>query len=118
MMSKIIGSLIPGLLLGFAFARAQGTTATLSGTVSDQAGAAVPEAVITIQNESTGWQRETKTNSDGEFTLFFLPPARYTVKATRQGFLATEIKNMVWKWGRNFLSRFRSKPPVHRHPLL
>ena len=99
MIKKILGSLILGLVLGFSSAHAQGTTATLSGTVSDETGAAVSEASIFIRNESTGWQRETKTNGDGEFTLSFLPPGQYTVKATRRGFQETEIKNMILEVG-------------------
>ncbi len=99
MIKKILGSLILGLVLGLSSAHAQGTTATLSGTVLDEAGAAVSEAGIFIRNESTGWQRETETNVHGEFSLSFLPPGQYTVKATRRGFQETEIKNMILEVG-------------------
>ncbi len=94
-MKRIITSLFLGLLLGLSSAYSQGTTATLSGTVSDEDGAAVPDAIVTVRNDGIRWQRETTTNSAGDFTLSFLPPGRYAVKAARQGFLATEIKDMA-----------------------
>ncbi|MDQ3221353.1 MAG: TonB-dependent receptor [Pyrinomonadaceae bacterium] len=99
MMNKIIGCLILGMGFCFVSIKAQGITATLSGMASDEARAAVPDAVITIRNENTGWQRDAKTNGDGEFTLSFLPPGQYTIQAARQGFQKTELKNLVLEVG-------------------
>ncbi|MBA3257577.1 MAG: TonB-dependent receptor [Pyrinomonadaceae bacterium] len=109
-MKRIIASLFLGLLLGLSSAYSQGTTATLSGTVSDEDGAAVPDAIVTVRNDGIRWQRETTTNSAGDFTLSFLPPGRYAVKAARQGFLATEIKDMALEVGAQLSLKIALKP--------
>ncbi|MBA3573163.1 MAG: carboxypeptidase regulatory-like domain-containing protein, partial [Pyrinomonadaceae bacterium] len=109
-MKRIITSLFLGLLLGLSSAYSQGTTATLSGTVSDEDGAAVPDAIVTVRNDGIRWQRETTTNSAGDFTLSFLPPGRYAVKAARQGFLATEIKDMALEVGAQLSLKIALKP--------
>src|ERR1051326_9052125 len=47
--------------------KAQGATATLSGTVMDQNGAVIPGANITVLNIGKGFQRTTTTGDDGTF---------------------------------------------------
>ncbi len=72
-------------------ALAQSSTATISGTVVDEGGAVVTEAQIAAINADTGLRRQATTNSDGYFTIPLLPPGRYTITATRQGFSPMEI---------------------------
>ncbi|MDQ3256264.1 MAG: carboxypeptidase-like regulatory domain-containing protein, partial [Acidobacteriota bacterium] len=98
-MKSIISSLLLNLLLVCSFAHAQVTTATLGGTVTDEAGAALSDATVILRNDGTGWRRETKTDDNGSFTLSFLPPGRYSVNATQQGFTTTEIKDMALEVG-------------------
>lgn len=74
---------------------AQSTLATLSGIVEDENGSVVPNAEITVLNPGTAQQRKTTTNSEGYFTITFLPPASYTVTAKREGFAPLEIKTIV-----------------------
>src|SRR5580704_5924513 len=62
------------------------TTATLSGTVTDTAGAVIPDAQVTIVNQDTNAQISTKTNSVGNFVLTGLPVATYSVTISKQGF--------------------------------
>src|SRR5262249_8830405 len=83
------------LILATPSAYAQSVTATLSGTVEDANGSLIPNAEITILNRSTAQQRKTITNSEGNFTFTFLPPARYTLTAKREGFASVEIKDIV-----------------------
>ena len=92
---RLVGALLWIFLLGLQLAYAQGATATLSGTIMDSSGAAVPDAILTVINESTRLQRETTSGSEGYFTIPLLPPGRYTVTAKRQGFNQTEIKDLV-----------------------
>jgi outer membrane receptor protein involved in Fe transport len=75
--------------------RAQGATATLSGTVTDQNGAVVPGVNVAVINLSQGFQRTTTTNSEGIFVVPLLPPANYTVKAEHQGFTTAELRDVV-----------------------
>ena len=44
---------------------AQGTTATVSGFVTDSSGAKVPDATITFTNTATGLVQTTKSNNEG-----------------------------------------------------
>lgn len=62
------------------------TTGTLMGTVSDQSGAAVPKAKVTLLNENSGDIRETQTNEVGRFTFAGVRPATYTVKVSSDKF--------------------------------
>jgi hypothetical protein len=65
--------------------RAQ-TVATLSGTVTDSSGKAVPDANISIQDVATGQSTGTQTNSAGVYTEPNLAPGEYTVSASAKGF--------------------------------
>ncbi len=65
---------------------AQDFRATLSGTVTDPSGAAVPNANIKATNTANNVAKETKSNSDGVFTIPFLDPGVYTVEVTAAGF--------------------------------
>ena len=78
-----------------ATARAQSSTATLSGTVVDGNAAALPGTSITAVNVETGQRREVISKSDGTFTIPLLQPGRYTVTALLQGFAPTEIRDIV-----------------------
>lgn len=64
----------------------QSTNATLSGTVTDSAGGAIPDASIDIVNDATGVQYATKTNKVGSYTISVLPPGQYRVQASKVGF--------------------------------
>ena len=76
-------------------ALAQSSTATLSGTVADQAGAIVAGASIALVNVAQGSQRLTTSNSEGRFVFPSLPPGQYSLTTTRQGFAPVEVKNVT-----------------------
>lgn len=67
-------------------AQTQSTTGTIQGTVLDANGAAVPGATVDIKNIDTNFSRNLVTDEDGRFVALSLPPGRYTVTITRQGF--------------------------------
>ena len=79
----------------------QTITATLSGTVEDQNGAAVPGVTVTVVNKGTQLTRETTTNSEGNFTFPLLVPGAYTLRAQGQGFAPAEFSNVVLNVGDN-----------------
>lgn len=83
------------LLLSFITATAQSSSATLSGTVSDQNGAVIPGANVAVINIAQGFQRTTITNDEGVFVVPLLPPGRYTVKAEHKGFNTAEVADVV-----------------------
>src|SRR5881227_3569357 len=73
-------------LTGAGIGRAQYTTATLGGTVSDPSGATVVNARVVVQNVDTGLERETRTGDSGTFTFTALPVGRYQITVEKAGF--------------------------------
>ncbi|MGA8151754.1 MAG: carboxypeptidase regulatory-like domain-containing protein [Terriglobales bacterium] len=71
--------------MGIPFAGAQ-VSATLSGIVTDQSGAAVSSAVVTARNLDTGLSRSAVTDHLGRYQLFALPVGHYEVRVKRDGF--------------------------------
>ena len=79
------------LLLGSAPSLpAQETTGTLSGTVTDSSGAAVPDAAVTLLNEITGVSRQTATSDAGVFFFNNVFVGRYRLTIEKTGFKAYE----------------------------
>src|SRR5467141_496864 len=72
------------LLLAAATARAQSTTGTIAGRIVDAQGFVMPGVIVT----ATGPQgaKSAVTDGEGRFSLPFLTPGRYTVRAELQGF--------------------------------
>ncbi|MBV9508310.1 MAG: TonB-dependent receptor [Acidobacteriia bacterium] len=68
------------------YASAQTTTGTITGTVIDQSGTAIPSAKVSVTNEATGDTRTTTTTANGDFNLPSLLPATYTVQVEVTGF--------------------------------
>jgi Carboxypeptidase regulatory-like domain/TonB dependent receptor-like, beta-barrel len=59
---------------------------SVAGTVTDQTGAVVPGAAITIVNDNTGFTRNTTSGSAGDYRITDLPGGTYTLTVTAQGF--------------------------------
>lgn len=92
-------SLLVWLLLDLCipFASAQ-VSATLSGVVTDQLGAAVSGAAVTAQSMDTGLSRSTVTDQTGRYRLFALPVGQYELRVKKDGFaegLRTGIRLVV-----------------------
>ena len=66
--------------------QAQAATGRVIGTVSDQQGAAVPGAKVTVTNAETRISSTTTTRADGSFEILNLPIGPYRVEVERQGF--------------------------------
>lgn len=59
---------------------------TVTGTVVDPSGAAVPDAAITIHNPVTNYRQSAKSDSAGAFRLTNVPPNSYHVEAAAANF--------------------------------
>lgn len=79
----LIGAL---LLTGPGSVRAQVSTADIVGTVTDQGGAVITEATVTVENADTRERRTGTTSATGEFVFNLLQPGRYTVSVQSKGF--------------------------------
>lgn len=79
--------------------RRDGTAAkiedSLSGTVADQSGGAVPGAIVTITSEAAKEVRTTTTNDAGKFEFASLPPGEYSLKVEALGFLTIQLSSVL-----------------------
>jgi hypothetical protein len=73
------------LLLSCASAWAA-TGGSISGTVTDQSGAVIPDVTVAALNLDTTVQQSTKTNGGGFYAFTFLPVGRYEIEILREGF--------------------------------
>jgi hypothetical protein len=62
------------------------STGSITGTVADASGAAIPTATITIANPETGFSRVVQTNAAGAFAFPDLPIGSYTLQIAKTGF--------------------------------
>jgi hypothetical protein len=67
-------------------ASAQEFRATISGTVNDSSGAAVPGATITVTETRTGTRSMVVSDSSGQYVVPFLAPGDYDLAAELSGF--------------------------------
>ena len=74
---------------------AQITTGSLSGTVTDPAGAVVIAAAVQVTNQATGVSASLVTNEAGVFKAAFLIPGTYTVRVQANGFRTFEAKDVL-----------------------
>jgi hypothetical protein len=73
---------------------AQVAGGTLSGTITDPSGAAVPNAQVVIKNSATGITRTLTTNADGFYSAANLLPGNYEIAVSATGF-NTETKRGI-----------------------
>ena len=74
------------LLATASIAAAQEFRATVRGQVLDSSKGALPGATVTITNTETNEVATATTNADGNFSVPFLRPGRYTLTAELSGF--------------------------------
>ncbi len=67
-------------------ARPQNYNATISGLVTDQSGAAIPNATVTLTAVSSGAVATTKTGADGFYSFPNLTPGTYNLAVSAPGF--------------------------------
>ncbi len=78
-----------GLICAFAFtclvAHAQVFSGSLTGVVTDAAGAVVPDAKAVVTDENKGFTFSTVTGSDGRYVLRNLQPGTYRLEVSAPG---------------------------------
>ena len=85
-MPKLTSALMLVLLVLSVTVSAQAPTGIITGTVTDESGAVIPNGAITITNKATGFSRTTGTNAQGLFSAPALPAGDYEVRAEVAGF--------------------------------
>jgi len=81
--------------LGVREAAAQGSTATISGRLSDPQGLALPGVSVIINNPATGETRQTVSNPEGRYQFTALSPGRYTLTLELSGFRTVVVEGIV-----------------------
>ena len=87
--------LLAGWLIAvFLLSSASGQTVTgsITGMVTDPSNAVVPGAKVVAENVATGVKTSAQTNSDGVYTLRFLPIGTYTVTMSAKGFATQKVE--------------------------
>lgn len=69
-------------------------TASLSGRVTDPAGAVVPGVSVTATAAATGASSKAVTGSDGYYSLPALPPGVYALTVDKPGFAPIQERNL------------------------
>ena len=82
------------LTLCAAVGRAQISTATLEGIVTDPSGGVVAGASVVAKNVGTQVTRTVTTGSSGEYTIPNLPVAHYSLTVTAPGFKTYNITDV------------------------
>src|SRR5947209_8386985 len=79
----------------FCYSALSQTTATISGTVTDQGGGVVPNAEIVITNLDTQQTRAIRTDAVGLYYVAALSPGSYRVSAAATGFETVVQSNIT-----------------------
>jgi Carboxypeptidase regulatory-like domain len=86
--------LVAGLALATNPARAQIATGSMSGTVIDPTGAAVPDATVRVHSNATGFETSSQTDNAGNFKLALLPVGPVDVQISKSGFRTAKYSNV------------------------
>lgn len=73
-----------------AVASAQTDTGQVVGNVTDETGAAIPNASITVTNVDNGNVLTATSNGSGEFNVLAVPRGNYTAKVSAPGFASAQ----------------------------
>ena len=98
--SRPLSSLLPLLLIAAAVflaapcAVAQTAMATISGRVTDQSNAVLPDADINIIKIDTRISTSAKTNAEGLYVFPSLQPGTYELTVSKTGFRSTTVREL------------------------
>src|SRR5215471_5380007 len=111
-MRRLIATVMVSLLLPLALSvRMDGQVAgaTISGTVTDASGAAIPGAMVSVKNNATSDTRQFITDTVGFYAAPNLPPGTYEIRATAVGFSTAVQGNIAVGVGAQQLLNFSMK---------
>src|ERR1700694_662408 len=94
----VVAALVAILLATFGAAvrlAAQGTTATIQGTITDTTGASIPGAAVQVKNVGTGQVQSTQSDAAGRFNVPNLGVGDYEVQASKDGFSTVVHKGIT-----------------------
>jgi hypothetical protein len=71
---------------GIAIAQGVGHSGAVTGTVTDNTGAIIPGATVSLSNPVSGYSRKAVTDANGQFTFSNVPYSNYHLVIGAQGF--------------------------------
>src|SRR5215475_6924832 len=93
-MKKLLAPLVLCMLV-VSPAAAQSDRSRLIGTIYDSSGAVVPNAQVSVTNQSTRASRHVPSDASGNYRIENLLPAPYQVSATASGFAKSIAQDVV-----------------------
>ena len=90
-------------------AQGVGTSADLTGTVTDPSGAGVPNTKITVTDAEKGVERSVATDEHGFYRVSGLAPSTYKVSVEHAGFQTEVATSVVLTVGQTLVFDFRLK---------
>jgi hypothetical protein len=93
------GGMVAGTLGGVLSSVAGGTTG-LEGIVTDQSGAAIPNARLTLTNRANGASETTRADSEGHYRFENVRPGNSTLAVESPGFQRLDMNNVHLAAGR------------------
>jgi hypothetical protein len=97
---------VMGFLLSASFLAAQQFT----GRVTDSTGASIPKAAITVHNVLTGIDIKSTSTSTGDYTVPYLRPGSYEVRAEAAGFAMLIRSGLILQVGETSTVNFDLRP--------
>jgi len=85
------------------------STAAVQGTITDESGAVVTGAKVTLRNAATGVERTTQTDSNGNYQLAALPVGIYRLEVRADGFQAQVINELTVEVSQTVIQNFQLK---------
>ena len=89
---------------------AQNVYASITGTVTDESGAVIPGATISVVNTDTGLSRVVPADERGDYLLAQLPVGKYTLTAELKGFRKEQRAGIVLQVNQRAREDFRQSP--------
>ncbi len=108
-MRNLRGVLLPGVFLALAAALFGQTTGSISGKITDEQGGVLPGVTVEASSAALQGKQSATTDGSGSYRLPILPPGKYQVTTTLQGF-ASETRAVTVALGSNSVMDFVLRP--------
>lgn len=92
--AAVVSFLLTLLFLVPTQATAQVSNGSISGSIADPQGSAVPDATVTATNKDTNRSLTTTSDNAGLFHLSAVPPGSYRIEIAKQGFRKVAFDNV------------------------
>ena len=110
---RSVSALVCCSLLMTALSFAQGYFGTVSGVVTDPAGAVIPNAKVTLVDQEKSFTFDGKSDASGRYLFRAVPPGVYRVLAEAPGFAQQEKTNIRVDVSTNPSAEFAHEDRLH-----